>query len=398
MIQKREFNMKFQDVLGQQQLKNYLLQTVLNSRVSHAQLFFGPEGSGKLALAIAYAQFIFCKNKIIFEDKNELKADACGECPSCIKMKKLVHPDLHFFYPVASGKDIKSKRSIDFISKWREALIENNFYLSLQDWYDVISVENKQGTIYAEDCDEIVKKVSLKPFESEYKIVIIWHIEKLFHAAAPKLLKILEEPPDKTLFILISEKQEQIINTIVSRAQPVKVGKLPNQVINSRLVKTHDISEIQARRISTISEGNYIIAKKLIGEIDEESDDFEKIMQWFRYCYSKNKADVPALFSYIDDISKIGREKQKQFLNEALKIIRYGNFTAYSDKKLVKINEKELETVMKFSTVLNNLIVEKIAQELNKAFHHIERNANPKILFTDLSFKIHQILRENTRK
>jgi len=178
--------MRFSDIIGQLPVKNYLVHTVKNSRVSHAQLFLGAEGSGKLAMAIAYAQFISCTNKQYYDAGSPLAGDSCGVCPSCVKFNQLMHPDIHFFYPVTTTKDIKAKpRSIDFIQTWRNLLIQNQYYISLNDWYDAVGVENKQGIINAYDCDEIVKRLGMKSFESEYKVVLIWMVEKLYHAAAP---------------------------------------------------------------------------------------------------------------------------------------------------------------------------------------------------------------------
>jgi len=178
--------MRFSEIIGQIPVKNYLVNTVKNSRVSHAQLFLGAEGSGKLTLAIAYAQFICCTDRQYFDSGSALKGDSCGVCPSCQKFRQLMHPDLHFFYPVTSTKEVKKAKSTDFITKWRDLLIKNDCYISINDWYEAIGVENKQGIINADDCDEIVKKLSLKSYESEYKIVIMWMVEKLFHAAAPR--------------------------------------------------------------------------------------------------------------------------------------------------------------------------------------------------------------------
>ena len=194
----------------------------------HAQLFLGPEGSGKLPLALAYAQYINCQNRQ--ED------DSCGHCPSCIKFNKLIHPDLHFVYPVSKTKDSSDKpTSKEFLKPWRELVLENNGYINLTDWYEKIDIEKKQGIINADDCNNIIKTLSYKSFESEYKIMIIWMVEKLFHSAAPKILKILEEPPEKTLFILISENPDIIINTILSRTQLVKIPKIANNDLYQEL-------------------------------------------------------------------------------------------------------------------------------------------------------------------
>nr|MBC8146675.1 DNA polymerase III subunit delta [Bacteroidota bacterium] len=214
--------MQFKEVIGHEEIKKRLIQTVRENRISHAQLFAGQEGIGKLALAIAYGQYISCTNK--------QETDSCGVCPSCIKYNKLIHPDLYFTYPVSTNKEVKTKPlSRLFISKWREILLQKDYIFSLQQWYQKIQIENKQGIINTEDCNEIIKSLSLKTFESEYRVVIIWMPEKLFHAAAPKLLKILEEPPPKTLFLLITESPDKILKTIISRTQIIKIPKLKDQ-------------------------------------------------------------------------------------------------------------------------------------------------------------------------
>ncbi len=385
--------MKFSEIIGQLPIKNYLVNTVKNSRVSHAQLFFGPEGSGKLALAIAYAQFISCTNKQFYDNDSALAGDSCGVCPSCVKYNKLIHPDLHFFYPVTTTKTVKTKpKSIDFIQPWRELLIKQNYYVSLTDWFDTIGVENKQGIINAEDCDEMVRKLSLKAYEAEYKIVLIWMVEKLYHAAASKILKILEEPPEKTLFILISEKQEQIINTIVSRTQLVKIPRLSHKDINQALISKFDVSEINARKIANVSDGNFIFAKTQLEEEDDEKYYLITVKRWFQLCYSFKADQKIELVKMIDDIAKIGREKQKSFFAFALKVIRNSAIMSMGDDKLVKLDEEETVFVTNFAKILNAQRIPLMANAFNKAMFQIERNANPKILFMDLSFTLHRIM------
>ena len=386
--------MKFSEIIGQLPVKNYLINTVKNSRVSHAQLFYGPEGCGKLALAIAYAQFISCTNKQWFDNNTGLTADSCGTCPSCVKYSKLVHPDLHFFYPVTTTKDVKSKpRSTDYIQIWRETLLGKGCYVSLNDWYDALNVENKQGINNPDDCDDIVKKVSLTAYESDYKIVMIWMVEKLFHAAAPKILKILEEPPDKTLFILISEKHEQIINTIISRTQMVKIPRLSDKDINDTLIRDTDVSEIRARKISTIANGNYIYAKMLTKEEDDDEDyNFIAFRQWMRLCFRLKPDDILELVKFVDEIAKIGREKQKSFFSYALKVLRNAAIINQGDAKLVNTDQQEIEFINGLSTILTPGRITKLNTGLNNAIYHIERNANPRITFMHLSFELHRIM------
>ncbi|HOY31945.1 MAG TPA: DNA polymerase III subunit delta [Bacteroidales bacterium] len=385
--------MRFSEIIGQVPVKNYLVNTVKNSRVSHAQLFLGAEGCGKLALAIAYAQFICCTNKQYYDAGGPLAGDSCGVCPSCLKYAKLIHPDIHFFYPVTTTKDVKTKpQSIEFVQTWRDFLIRNDFIISLNDWYDAIGVENKQGIINAEDCNEIIRKLSLKSYESEYKIIIMWMVEKLYPLAAPKILKILEEPPEKTLFILIAENHEQIISTILSRTQMVKIPRLGNKDISNALINKYNATEIDARKIANVADGNLVFAKSLLHEVEEDGYYFSQLQKWLRLCYRFNSDDVFELSKFIDEMSKIGRENQKIFFIYALKIIRNTSLINHGNEKLMKLVEDESEFVKKFSAVLTAERIPGFADEFNKAVYHIERNANPKVLFMDLSLRLNQIM------
>lgn len=385
--------MRFSEIIGQVPVKNYLVNTVKNNRVSHAQLFLGAEGCGKLALAIAYAQFICCTDKQYYDPGSPLAGDSCGVCPSCLKYAKLIHPDIHFFYPVTTTKYVKTKpQSIDFVQTWRDLLTKNDFIISLNEWYDTIGVENKQGIINAEDCNEIIRKLSLKSYESEYKIIIMWMVEKLYPLAAPKILKILEEPPEKTLFILIAENHEQIISTILSRTQMVKIPRLGTKDISNALINKYNATEIDARKIANVADGNLVFAKSLLHEVEEDGYYFNQLQKWLRLCYRFNSDDVFELSKFIDEMSKIGRENQKIFFIYALKIIRNTSLINHGNEKLMKLVEDESEFVKKFSAVLTADRIPDFADEFNKAVFHIERNANPKVLFMDLSFRLNQIM------
>jgi len=373
--------MQFKQIIGQGNIKKRLINSVYTNRVSHAQLFFGPEGCGKLSLAIAYAQFINCENK--------QPDDSCGECPSCLQYNALAHPDLHFIYPIASSKNSKPL-SKNYISQWREFLSENNYHVSLNQWYEKLNLENKQGTIFAEDCNEIIRTTGMKSYEAEYKVVIIWMIEKLFHAASPKLLKTLEEPPEKSLFILITENQNAILNTIRSRTQLINIPKFSNQTLIHELVSKFDVTEINAKKIIAQSNGNYIKAINLIGEDQEEIFYFNTFREWMRICFNINMAQ---LADFTNNISTIGREKQKRLFQYSLNIIHEIISQKFQKVSVTKSNEEENTFISKFSAFihLNNMPL--IYDELNKAMYHIERNANPKILFTDLSFTINKLLK-----
>ncbi|MBA3900966.1 MAG: DNA polymerase III subunit delta [Bacteroidetes bacterium] len=376
--------MLFKDIIGQEALKKRLIQSVNDNRLSHGQLFTGPEGSGTLALSIAYIQYINCEARTA--------EDSCGICPSCIKYNKLAHPDLHFVFPVTSTKAVTGTniKSDDFILKWREAVVANP-YLSINNWYEAMGVENKQGIINVNDSDEVVKKLSLKAYEAEYKAMIIWMAEKMNTQAANKLLKILEEPPDKTIFILISEQFGQLLATITSRTQLIKVNKIDDKDMIKHLVEKQGLSEQNAGQVTFLASGNFNLAKNIMSEGGEDDFFTSNFITWMRLCYG---ARVPDVMQWLDVISKAGREKQKSFFDYALEMVRECLLLNYSpDKGLNRINKNEAEFLKKFSPFIHGANCILITEELNKASYHIERNANPRILFLDLSLKLMKLLR-----
>lgn len=378
--------MQFKDIVGQHEIKAALVQTVKEQRVSHAQLFLGAEGSGTLPMAIAYAQYISCVNKT--------GDDSCGNCFSCIKYKKLIHPDLHFAVPVAKKKDEdKNPVTENFLSQWREALLENP-YLNLFQWMEALEVENKQLIINARECDEIVKKLSLKPCESEYKIMIIWMPEKLFHSAAPKLLKILEEPSAKTLFILVAENYGQILPTILSRTQLLKFGKIKDTDISGALVEKFHISPQDASTISYLADGNFSEAVRLAGDSSDESFSQKNFLPWMRLCFAAfEKENMTKLVDKVEEFTKIGRERQKNFLSFSLYIFRECLMLHYTGGTLSKMSGQQLEEIKKFSRFVNETNILQLTEEFNSAITDIERNVNPKTLFLDLSLKAARLLR-----
>lgn len=372
--------MFFKDIAGQVSIKKKLINNIKNGRISHAQLFLGPEGSGKLAMAIAYSRYISCKNPE--------PEDACGKCPSCIKFNKLAHPDLNFFFPNPSKKQgDKVFMSKDYISEWREFL-EKSRYVSLNSWYRHIEIENKQGIINAADCTEIIKVLGYKSYESEYKIVIIWMIEKLFHSAAPKLLKILEEPPPKTLFLLVSENHDQILPTILSRAQLVKIPRLNDEEVKQGLTNIYNYDTQVAEEAAFLSDGNFYQALALCQNDDTRENYARFLREWLRHSY---KFDPKEVLKAVDELAKMGREKQKSLLNYGLEIFRQCTLMNYQAHNLVKAPAEAADFINKFSKVLQPDIALQMTEEFSKAIYHIERNANAKILFTDLSLKMTRI-------
>lgn len=378
--------MLFKEIIGNEKVKKRLVQSVKDNRVSHAQLFFGSAGSGTLALAIAYSQYLCCKQKQ--ED------DSCGICSSCIKYAKLIHPDLHFYYPVNTNKEVVSKpKSIDFIKYWREAVI-NNPYLDLTEWLNYIDLENKQGIISVEDSADILRKLSLKSFESVYKVVIIWMPEKMNAEAGNKLLKIIEEPSDNTLFLLVSENVEQIIPTILSRTQLVKINKLSDAEI-AEAIKTYCHSENEALTIAKLADGSLNEAL-ILAKHESDNTQLQDFLQWMRHCFNAQK-NVQDLMNWVENIAKMGREKQKIFILYVLHIIRESLMMGLKTE-LTKLTAEEQDLLTKFSPFINTANAHLLSDELNKAYSHVERNANPKVLFLDLSFKINKLLQLKAQK
>ncbi len=375
--------MQFAKVIGQHSLKKQLIQSVTENRVSHAQLFLGPEGSGKLALALAYAQYINCSQRTAH--------DSCGVCPSCIKISKLTHPDLHFVFPTTTNKKVKKDaESKLFMEEWRQFVLNNGAYTDLNDWFNFIGVENKQGSIYVRDANEIIRKLGFKAYEAEYKVMIIWMAEKINQQAANKLLKILEEPPDKTLFLLIAEEQDQILATVRSRSYMVKIPRIADNDITEALSATYNARQADVLPAARIAHGNWIEAKRLYENADEEQFNFETFRQWMRLCF---KASVVELLDFAANLSRIGREKQKSFLNYSLMVFRNSLLINNKLNHLVRVTEDEKDFSTKFSAFVNHANAPMMAALMEEGIQHIERNAHAGILLADISFKMVKLLK-----
>ncbi|MES2267727.1 MAG: hypothetical protein V4520_13270 [Bacteroidota bacterium] len=371
--------MQFKDIIGQEAIKQRLISSVNENRVSHAQLFLGPEGAGGLALAVAYAQYLSC------EDKRP--DDSCGECSSCRKYQKLMHPDLHFSYPFFAKH--KDDTALTFIEQWRDAFTAHP-YLSLDIWRGYLEADNKQANINIAECHQIIKKLSFKPFESIYKILILWLPEYL-DKEGNALLKVIEEPQPNTLFILVAQNQDQILNTILSRTQLVKIPCLNYEDIKGELISRHHQTETAASQIAYLSNGNMTEALAML-QHDTKSY-HELFVQWLRLCFG-NK--VPDILTFVDQMAKMGRENQKNFLRYGTSFIRECTLLRAGAERIVKLPEQEMETAKKMSAVINNAQAQAMITELEKAHYHIERNANPKILFLDVSLQIIKVLNLKT--
>jgi len=374
--------MQFSEIIGQEDVKKKLVNTVLDSRVSHAQLFLGPGGSGKLALAIAYAQFINCSNRS--------ETDSCGVCPSCQQFSKLAHPDLHFSYPIIINKDKKKVVSTDYITEWREYLLDKHFFANLTEWYARMETEKKQGVIGAQECNEIIKTLSYKSYEGKYKVMIIWMAERLYHASAPKILKILEEPPEKTLFILIAEKQEEIISTILSRTQIVKVPPLDKQSLSTLLSLKFGYPEDHIEKVVNIAEGNANQAIKMLEESMSGEFASSEFRDWMLLCFKKQFKE---LADFVAKTARTSRATQKQLLSYGLNLSRNCLLSVYRREDLLFIIDKEeAEFVAKISKFLNEKNALDYAALFEEAISHVDRNGNASVIFMDVSMKAGKLL------
>jgi DNA polymerase-3 subunit delta' len=379
--------MQFSEILGQEHIKKHLTQSVENGRVPHAQLFVGPEGCGTLPMAIAYAQYLLCGN---INGENNTGNESCN-----LKFNNISHPDLHFAFPVTTSDKAKSHPvSSHYFKEWRQLLKEQP-YGNLFDWYNMLGVDNKQGQIGVDEAQEIVKALALKAYEGGYKVMLIWMAEKMNTACANKLLKLIEEPPNKTVFILIAEDEEQIINTIRSRCQVLHFPPLAENVMKEALIKNYSLDVSVATKIAHQANGNYNKACDLVYH-DSEDLQFETwFIFWIRSAFKAkgNKAAIHDLISWSEDIAKTGRETQKQFLLFCLDFFRQALLLNYNATNLVYLETKtdkfKLENFAPF--VHNNNILE-ISNELQDAIYHIERNGNSKIILTDLSIKLTRLL------
>jgi len=372
--------MQFNKIIGQEKVKNRFIQSVINNRISHAQLITGPKGVGKLGLAIAYGQYLSCTNR------NE--TDSCGECLSCKKYEKLIHPDLHFVFPVITSPRFSTAISDNFIAEWR-LMINESAYITLNQWLSNIEAENKQGLISKHESSEIIRKLNLKSFESEYKIVIIWMPEKMNITAANKLLKMIEEPPPKTVFLLVTENENQLLKTIVSRTQIISVPRIDAKNLKSAIINLHELTEDETENIVRLSEGSIIKSKEIINSSEESKENFERFTDYMRLLYRK---DILALNIWVDEIAKTGREKQKNFLKYAMLLIRNNFMLNQQSDNLAFISNDELEFSKKFFPFIKQENILEINEELNKAHYHIERNGYAKLIFFDLGLKLVTLL------
>lgn len=375
--------MNFSQIPGQKEIIGKLIRSVKEERVSHAQLFDGPEGCGSMALALAYARYISCENRT--------ELDSCGTCKSCVKYDKMIHPDLHFVFPVIKGKKATDPVSDHYIEEWRD-FVTKSPYFTINDWLDSIEVGNAQGMIFASEASEIIKKLSLKTFESEFKIMIIWLPEKMHQATANKLLKMIEEPPEKTLFLLVSEEPDKVIPTILSRCQRIKIPSFSIVDTEDYITKRFNIVKEKAADISRVSRGNIIRAISLCE--NEESSlanlDFFKSLMRFAW-----KRDIISIINWSEEIAATGRESQKSFISFSMRLLRENLMLSLGQLKnnLVFLTGEEASFSGKFHPFINQNNINQLTEEFNLGYSHIESNGNAKIVFLDLALKVTRLIK-----
>ena len=365
--------MRFSEVIGHHGLKGHLIDEVRNEKVSHAQLFLGKPGFGTLPMALAFVQFLFC------EDKQA--TDSCGICPSCRKVEALQHPDLHFSFPTVQAI---SKVSDGLLKEWREQLKEQP-YFSLNDWIKRIDSKERKPIIGKDESQEIIKKLALRSYEGGYKVMLIWMAEEMNLACANKLLKILEEPPQKTLFLLIADSQEYMLQTILSRTQLVKIPRIETEEMSGFLREKKQLGASSSDSIAGRADGDFLEVLELMGNHEEKDLNRELFIQLMRVCYKKNVLDM---MGWAESIAEQSNEFQKVFLKYALHMFRQSMLRNYTEDTLTRVSQEESEFLDKFARFISGNNIHDFMETFNDAHYHIERNANSKILFMNLCFQV----------
>jgi DNA polymerase-3 subunit delta' len=365
--------MQFKDIVGQAELKAHLVQEVNEDKISHAQMFLGRPGFGGLPLALAFIQYLFCEQKTA--------QDSCGVCSSCRKVMELQHPDIHFSFPVVLAID---KKSDAFIKDWR-AQVKESPYFNLNQWTARIDDKGRKPIIGTEESQEIIRKLTLKSYEGGYKVMVIWMAEEMNSTCANKLLKILEEPPARTLFLLLSESQDQLLPTILSRTQLVKISRIALDDVAQYIQQKKQLDSSLSISIAAQAEGDLIETLDLLGAHEEKDTNRELFIQLMRVCYKK---DVLPMLDWAEDLAAIGKEKQKTFLKYALHMFRQSLLKNYTENQLTRTSKEEDAFLQNFAKFITGNNIAGFMETFNDAHYHIDRNANPKILFTELCFKV----------
>ena len=373
--------MLFQETIGHQELKQRLRALVRDDRTPHALMLFGPQGTGKLALAIAMAQYLACNDR---QDN-----DSCGKCPSCVKFGKLVHPDLHFVFPVVkTGSGSAPSVSDDYAEVWRESLL-SDYFLTENQWYEALGAENKQGIINVKESESILRKLSFKPYESDYRMMIIWLPEKMNHSAANKLLKLIEEPPPRTLILMISEHTDRILPTIISRTQLLHVPPFTDSMVREGLKQLGYTDDQLIEDAVSRANGSFSLAKQSLEQDENELAHFENFTSLMRLCYAR---DIVAINHWVESVSVTGRERQKQLMDYALRLLRENFMLHLENPQLNYLSRKEAEFSAKFSPFIHEGNIHSLAEGFTLAGNHIEANGNPRIVFMDMAIGIIKLL------
>ena len=376
--------MKFSEVLGQHKVKKQLTGMSASGRISHNLLFTGPKGSGKLPLAMAYAQFLLCENPT--------ETDSCGECSSCKRISNLEHPDLHLVYPVIKKKSTDKPKSDDFIELFRE-LFKAQPYFSYIDWLVKLNAENKQAGIFVSENEALIHKLSLKSYGGKYKIFIFWMMEKVNMETANKLLKALEEPPEKTIFLLISDRTELILPTIISRSQLIRTQILQTDEIAEGLRAQFKMPENEAQKLAVFADGSFNKAISLVANSDELGKNLDRFIEYFRMSYSFNIENINKI---VNDFKTMSRDNIVEFLQYCLFLVRNNMALNMQLEDMVHLTEEERKFSQNFSKMINPSTANLLSRELEEAIFHITRNVNTKIVMFDLAIKIHENLKNSS--
>ena len=372
--------MQFSEISGFEKEKKVLINSLTNNHVAHAQLFFGMEGSPNLALVFAFISYLNCENKTA--------TDSCGKCAPCTKTKKMIHPDVHYIFPVAPTKTINKNVVSDFfIKEWRE-FTSRDLYQNINDWFEFYGYENKKPNISKDESRNIIKKLTLKPFESKFKIIVIWLPEYMHIYTSNALLKILEDPHQNTFFFLITNDYKKLLKTILSRVQMFKIRNFLDEEIKAELLKEENIEEKELDQIILTIDGNLNHAKKIISSTSD--DKLQAFKSWMRNCYMNDFSKIQSDLKWFNEQTTINK---KVFLSYSLNLIRE-SFIQNINSSLSKVVNAELEFIERFSKTLNHEAIEKIILEINEAIRYLDRNANPKIIFLDLSIEIANVFKQ----